>query len=74
VFGSVAGRAVPALGGAVVFSAGIAQRNQGRIESDRPVIAPRHLARLMLTHPDWLKDKGTELVKAVLALELAISG
>ncbi|MEV2196577.1 hypothetical protein AB0I02_37220 [Streptomyces phaeochromogenes] len=67
--GSVAGRTVPAIGTAVVFSTGITQRNQGLTESDRPVIAPRHLARLMLTHPDWLKDQDTELVKAVLALE-----
>ncbi|WP_329371844.1 hypothetical protein [Streptomyces sp. NBC_01483] len=51
MFGSVAGRAVPAIGAAVVFSAGIAQRKQGLVESDRPVITPRHLARLMLTTP-----------------------
>jgi hypothetical protein len=56
----------------VVFSAGIAQRNQGLIESDRPVIAPRHLARLMFTHPDWLQD--IELVTAALALELVVPG
>jgi hypothetical protein len=36
---------------------------QGRAEGDRPVITPRRLARLMLTRPDNLRDKDTELLR-----------
>jgi hypothetical protein len=36
--------------------------NQGRAEGDRPVTTPRRLARLLLTHPDRLRTKDTELL------------
>ncbi len=35
---------------------------QGRAEGDRPVTTPRWLARLLLTHPDHLRDKDTSLL------------
>lgn len=34
---------------------------QGRAEGDRPVITPRRPARLLLTHPDRLRDSDTQL-------------
>ncbi|MFD5322274.1 ISL3 family transposase [Streptomyces sp. NPDC127098] len=36
--------------------------NQGRAEGDRPVTTPRHLARLLLTHPDHLRTQDTALL------------
>lgn len=35
---------------------------QGRAEGDRPVTTPRWLARLLLTHPDHLRDKDASLL------------
>ncbi|MFC8805541.1 hypothetical protein ACFT9J_19000 [Streptomyces anthocyanicus] len=35
---------------------------QGRAEGDRPVTTPRWLARLLLTHPDHLRDKEASLL------------
>ena len=29
---------------------------QGRVETDRPHLSPRHVARLLLTRPDALSD------------------
>ncbi|GAA2632715.1 ISL3 family transposase [Streptomyces vastus] len=40
---------------------------QGRAEGDRPVITPRRLARLLLTRPDNLRDKDTELLRELTA-------
>jgi transposase len=40
---------------------------QGRAEGDRPVITPRRLARLLLTHPDNLRDKDTALLRELTA-------
>ncbi|OKI09030.1 transposase [Streptomyces sp. CB02056] len=40
---------------------------QGRAEGDRPVTSPRRLARLMLTRPDRLRDKDTDLLQALTA-------
>ncbi|MEV7238444.1 ISL3 family transposase [Streptomyces sp. NPDC051020] len=40
---------------------------QGRAEGDRPVITPRRLARLLLTRPDNLRDKNTELLRELTA-------
>lgn len=40
---------------------------QGRAEGDRPVITPRRLARLLLTHPDRLRDSDTQLLKELTA-------
>jgi transposase len=40
---------------------------QGRAEGDRPVTTPRRLASLLLTHPDNLRDKDTELLRELLA-------
>jgi transposase len=37
---------------------------QGRVESDRPAISPRRLARYLLTHPDRLQDHQQERVDA----------
>ncbi|MFG1685160.1 ISL3 family transposase [Nonomuraea sp. NPDC049269] len=36
---------------------------QGRAEGERPVITPRRLARLLLTHPDRLRDSDTQLLQ-----------
>jgi transposase len=41
--------------------------NQGRAEGDRPVITPRRLTRLLLTHPDHLRTKDTELLGLLTA-------
>lgn len=40
---------------------------QGRAEGDRPVITPRRLARLLLTHPDRLRDSDTQLSQELTA-------
>ncbi|MGA4980338.1 ISL3 family transposase [Streptomyces cinereoruber] len=40
---------------------------QGRVEGDRPVTTPRWLARLMLTHPDHLRDKDTTFLAELTA-------
>lgn len=40
---------------------------QGRAEGDRPVTTPRRLARLLLTRPDDLRDKDTQLLGEVTA-------
>jgi transposase len=40
---------------------------QGRAEGDRPVITPNRLARLLLTRPDNLRDKDTELLRSLTA-------
>ncbi|GAA2263872.1 hypothetical protein GCM10010430_55590 [Kitasatospora cystarginea] len=40
---------------------------QGRAESDRPVISPHRLTCLMLTRPDQLRDKDTDLLKTLTA-------
>ncbi|GLW56818.1 hypothetical protein Kpho01_48290 [Kitasatospora phosalacinea] len=37
--------------------------NQGRAEGGRPVIIPKHFARLLLTRPENLRDKDTELLR-----------
>jgi transposase len=41
--------------------------NQGRAEGDRPIITPRRLTRLLLTHPDHLRTKDTELLGLLTA-------
>jgi transposase len=41
--------------------------NQGRAEGDRPVTTPRHLARLLLTHPERLRTKDTDLLALLTA-------
>lgn len=41
--------------------------NQGRVESDRPAISPRRLARYLLAHPDHLKDHQRERTEAARA-------
>ncbi|WTL50491.1 ISL3 family transposase [Streptomyces sp. NBC_01497] len=41
--------------------------NQGRAEGDRPVTTPRRLARLLLTHPDHLRTKDTDLLSLLTA-------
>lgn len=41
--------------------------NQGRAEGDRPVTTPRHLARLLLTHPEHLRAKDTDLLALLTA-------
>jgi len=41
--------------------------NQGRAEGDRPVTTPRHFARLLLTHPDHLRDKDAGLLRDLTA-------
>ena len=35
---------------------------QGRAEGDRPITTPNRLTRLLLTRPDHLRDKDTELL------------
>ncbi|MBN9743468.1 ISL3 family transposase [Amycolatopsis sp. A1MSW2902] len=40
---------------------------QGRVESDRPAISPRRLARYLLTRPDRLKDHQRERLDAAAA-------
>ncbi|MGW4896160.1 ISL3 family transposase [Kitasatospora sp. NPDC004240] len=40
---------------------------QGRAEGDQAIIAPRRLARLMLSRPDRLRDKDTELLQTLTA-------
>ncbi|GAB2977401.1 ISL3 family transposase [Amycolatopsis acidiphila] len=40
---------------------------QGRVESDRPAISPRRLARYLLTRPDRLKDHQRERLDAAVA-------
>jgi transposase len=37
--------------------------NQGRAEGDRPVTTPQRFARLLLTHPDHLRNKDTALLQ-----------
>ncbi|WP_344557438.1 ISL3 family transposase, partial [Kitasatospora saccharophila] len=37
--------------------------NQGRAEGERPVTTPKHFARLLLTRPENLRDKDTELLR-----------
>jgi transposase len=41
--------------------------NQRRAEADRPITTPRHLAQLLLTHPDHRRDKDTDLLRDLLA-------
>jgi transposase len=41
--------------------------NQGRADGDRPVTTPRHLARLLLTRPDRLRTKDTDLLGLLTA-------
>lgn len=41
--------------------------NQGRAEGDRPVTTPRRLARLLLTHPEHLRTKDTDLLGLITA-------
>lgn len=41
--------------------------NQGRAEGDRPVTTPRRATRLLLTHPQHLRDKKTTLLAALTA-------
>jgi transposase len=40
---------------------------QGRAEGERPVTTPRRLARLLLTHPDRIRDSDTRLVQELTA-------
>lgn len=40
---------------------------QGRVESDRPAISPRHLARYLLTRPDKLAEHQRERLQAATA-------
>ncbi|MFF4652025.1 ISL3 family transposase [Streptomyces sp. NPDC001380] len=40
---------------------------QGRAEGDRPVTTPRRFTRLLLTRPDNLRTKDTELLRELLA-------
>lgn len=40
---------------------------QGRVESDRPAISPRRLARYLLTRPDRLKDHQRERLDAAVS-------
>ncbi len=39
--------------------------SQGRVESDRPAVSPRHVNSLLCTAPDQLKDKDRELLTAL---------
>ncbi|MFE0156907.1 ISL3 family transposase, partial [Nonomuraea sp. NPDC059007] len=41
---------------------------QGRAEGQRPVTTPRRLARLLLTHPDRLRDSDTQLRQELTAV------
>jgi transposase len=41
--------------------------NQGRAEGTRPVTTPRRLARLLLTHPEHLRTKDTDLLGLLTA-------
>lgn len=41
--------------------------NQGRAEGDRPVTTPRRLTRLLLTHPEHLRTKDTDLLGLLTA-------
>lgn len=41
--------------------------SQGRVESDRPAISPRRLARYLLTRPDKLTDNQRERLDAAMA-------
>ncbi|MFA3843219.1 ISL3 family transposase [Streptomyces aureus] len=41
--------------------------NQGRAEGDRPVTAPRHAGRLLLTDPENLRPKETALLEKITA-------
>ncbi|GAB3275306.1 ISL3-like element IS469 family transposase [Actinocorallia lasiicapitis] len=41
--------------------------NQGRAEGDRPVTTPRHVARLLPTRPEHLRDKDASLLKELTA-------
>ena len=41
--------------------------NQGRAEGPRPVTAPQHAARLLLTRPEYLRSKDTELRNLITA-------
>ncbi|MGW7825061.1 hypothetical protein ACWGLF_45320 [Streptomyces puniciscabiei] len=40
---------------------------QGRTEGNRPVITPRRLALLLLTRPDNLRDKDSDLLRELTA-------
>nr|WP_322723633.1 ISL3 family transposase [Streptomyces spongiae] len=40
---------------------------QGRAEGNRPVLTPRRFARLLLTRPDNLRDKDTELLRELIS-------
>lgn len=41
--------------------------NQGRAEGERPVTSPRRATRLLLTHPEHLRDKEITLLAALTA-------
>ncbi|MEI5097716.1 ISL3 family transposase [Streptomyces sp. PmtG] len=41
--------------------------NQGRAEGDRPVTTPRHAGRLLLTDPENLRPKETDLLEKIAA-------
>jgi hypothetical protein len=41
--------------------------NQGRAEGDRPVTTSRHASRLLLTKPENLRPKDTELLEKITA-------
>jgi DNA-binding NarL/FixJ family response regulator len=41
--------------------------NQGRAEGDKPVITPRRLTQMLLTHPDHLRDTDRKLVGELTA-------
>jgi transposase len=41
---------------------------QGRVECDRPAISPRRLTRLLLTHPDQLKQTQSERLDAATSV------
>ncbi|MGW2540706.1 ISL3 family transposase [Kitasatospora sp. NPDC001574] len=40
---------------------------QGQVEGDKPVTTPQRFARLLLTHPENLRDKDTELLRELTA-------
>ncbi|WSI75125.1 ISL3 family transposase [Streptomyces sp. NBC_01335] len=42
--------------------------NQGRAEGDRPVTTTRHLARLLLTRPERLRTKDTDVLGSLTAV------
>jgi hypothetical protein len=47
---------------------------QGRVESDRPAISPRRLARYPLTHPDKLQDHQRERIDAATSACAEMTG